>query len=256
MIIGIFDTTILLPLPEFIFILLGILIFGFAAGFLWLNRKGGDETIKLEIKRTSEEADQWRLKYYDLTESKEKAVNELEECIKEFEEKEEQQAIEIEELTLLNQQLMLKQKNASAQQTQLIQEAETLRLQISENEQILEDLKKQNQSLEQELEKSKENILDTPDHSIIEALEQELKRADVKMREIDHKTRKLEQLYSVEDYEPLIAQEKPISENISSWGMQKLRQELQRLSQQNRLLESKLDRLSKMEELYESQQKK
>ncbi|MFN5334003.1 MAG: hypothetical protein ACK5BV_02295 [Bacteroidota bacterium] len=256
MIIGIFDTAIHLPLPEFVLILIGFLIIGFAAGFLWLNRKGGEEALKLEVKKKIEESDQWRLKYYDLTEANEKALNERNETIKEFEEKEEQQAIEIEELTLLNQQLMLKQKNSAAQQTHLMQEAETLRSQISENERILEDLKKQNQSLLQELENSKKITLDTPDHSIIEALEEELKRADVKMKEIDHKTRQLEQLYSEEKYEPLIAQDKPIIENVSSWGMQKLRQELQRLSNQNRLLESKLDRLSKMEEIYESQQKK
>lgn len=256
MINGIFDTAIQLPLPEFILIVLGTLITGFSIGFLWLNRKGGDEALKLKVKRTTEDADQWRLKYYDQTESKEKALNELNESLKQLEEKEEQQAVEIEELTLLNQQLMLKQKNASAQQKNLIEETELLKLQISENERVQEALKKEHQELLEDLENAKKVIQEAPDKSIMEAIEKELKQAEVKIREIEQKTRNIENLYSDKHYEPIIAVDNPIIDNISSWGMDKLRKELERLSNQNSLLEHKLNRLSQLEELYENEQKK
>ncbi len=256
LIIGILGSMLQLPLAEFVLILIGMAIIGFSIGFLWLNRKGGDETLKLKIKRTAEEADQWRLKFYDLTESKEKAINELNESLKQLEEKEELQAIEIEELTLLNQQLMLKQKNATAQQKNVIEETEALKLLISENEKAMEALKKENQSLLEDLEKSNTTHALMPDDSIIETLAEELKKTDQRMREIEQKTRNIENLYSNKYNEPIIVTNPPIIENVSSWGMDKLRKELDRLSHQNSLLEHKLNRLSQLEEMYESQQKK
>lgn len=110
------DTTLHIALPEFIFIVLGIVIIGFAMGFLWTHRKGGEEALKLKLKKEEEESDKWRLKYYDQTEANEKQIGEMTRQIQTLAEKEEQLAVEVEELTLLNQQLMLKQKNNSAQQ--------------------------------------------------------------------------------------------------------------------------------------------
>jgi hypothetical protein len=111
-----------IPIPEFVIILTGIAIGGFAAGFLWLNRRGGEEILKIQIKKSEAAADQWRLKYYDLIESNEKTVEDLKASIRQYEEKEEQLSIEVEELSLLNQQLMLKQKQAAAQQKQNVSE--------------------------------------------------------------------------------------------------------------------------------------
>lgn len=260
MFIGIFDTAIHLPLPEFIFIIIGILIIGFAAGFLWNNRKGGEEALKIRIKRSTEEADQWRLKYYDLTEANEKTVTALNEKTQEWEAKEEQQAVEIEELTLLNQQLMLKQKNVTAQQTHLVSEIEALKILITQNESALEHLRVENASLKNALADAEEIIKSqsesVADNSIIEALQLQLHEANVKMKEIDIKTQKIEKLYVVGQEEHMIIHEAPIMENVSSWGMQKLREELKRLTQQNTLLESKLNRLSKLEEIHDNQQKK
>ena len=258
--IGIFDTALNLPLPEFIFIILGTLIMGFAAGFLWLNRKGGEEALKIQIKRSTEEAEQWRLKYYDLTESNEKTVGALNQKLKEWEEKEEQQAVEIEELTLLNQQLMLKQKNTAAQQTHLTNETEALKTQLIQNETVLETLREENVILKNELDAASEKLKiqseSVADPSVIEALQLQLHEANIKMSEIDLKTKKIEKLYAVGADEPIMISEAPIMENVSSWGMQKLRDELKRLTQQNSVLESKLNRLSKLEAIHDSQQKK
>jgi len=147
-----------LPLPEFVIILTGIGITGFAAGFLWLNRQGGEEALKLQIKKSHEAADQWRLKYYDLSESNEKAVQALKESISIYEEKEEQLSIEIEELTLLNQQLMLKQKNAASQSAQGGQETATLQAQLTQLNDSLESLALENQKLKEELAGTREKL--------------------------------------------------------------------------------------------------
>jgi septal ring factor EnvC (AmiA/AmiB activator) len=108
-----FDNTFHLSIAGLIFFVTGGLIVGFAIHFLWVNRKGGEEAVKLLLKQKEQESDQWRLKYYDLEEAKVKELAVLSDTIKSLEEKEETQAIEIEELTLLNQQLMLKLKNNS-----------------------------------------------------------------------------------------------------------------------------------------------
>ena len=141
------DILIHFPIPEFILITIGCLIVGFAISFLWINRKGGEEVVKMQLQKIEAEADQWRLKFYDLAESKEKELNELTIRIKEIEQKEELQAVEIEELSLLNQQLMLKNKNASAQQSNLTQEIEILKNNILELETALSQIKNENESL-------------------------------------------------------------------------------------------------------------
>ena len=141
------DILIHFPIPEFILIMIGCLIIGFAISFLWINRKGGEEVVKIQLQKIEAEADQWRLKFYDLAESKEKELNELNIIIKELGQKEELQAVEIEELSLLNQQLMLKNKNASAQQSNLTQEIEILKNNILELETALSQIKNENESL-------------------------------------------------------------------------------------------------------------
>ncbi len=110
-----FINTLQLTFPELVLFLMGSLIVGFAIHFLWVNRKGGEEALKLLLKEKEKDADQWRLKYYDLEESKEKEATALSQSIKLLEEKEENLAIEIEELSLLNQQLLLKLKKVSAE---------------------------------------------------------------------------------------------------------------------------------------------
>ena len=87
-----FDTTLHIALPEFIFMVMGIVIIGFAMGFLWTHRKGGEEAIKLKLKKEEEESDKWRLKYYDQTEANEKQISELTQQIQTLAEKEEQLA--------------------------------------------------------------------------------------------------------------------------------------------------------------------
>ncbi len=256
MIIGIFDIALQLQLPEFVFIVIVALIIGFAAGFVWLNRKGGEEALKIQIKNVREEAERWRLTYYDLNESKEKAVKSFEEKIRQWEEKEEQQAIEIEELTLLNQQLMLKQKNAAAQQSNHTGELDAIKTLMAQNESELQQSKAENIVLKNELSAATEKIASLPDHDILKALQTQLYEADIKMNAIDIKTKKIEQHYTAGAETPIIIPETPIMENVSSWGMQKLRQELKRLTQQNIQLESKLNRLSRLEENYNEQEKK
>lgn len=256
MIIGIFDIALQLQLPEFVFIIIVALIIGFAAGFVWLNCKGGEEALKIQIKNVREEAERWRLTYYDLNESKEKAVKSFEEKIRQWEEKEEQQAIEIEELTLLNQQLMLKQKNAAAQQSNHTGELEAIKTLMAQNESELQQSKAENIVLKNELSAATEKIASLPDHDILKALQTQLYEADIKMNAIDIKTKKIEQHYTAGAETPIIIPETPIMENVSSWGMQKLRQELKRLTQQNIQLESKLNLLSRLEENYNEQEKK
>jgi hypothetical protein len=145
------DILIHFPIPEFILIMIGCLIIGFAISFLWINRKGGEEVVKIQLQKIEAEADQWRLKFYDLAELKEKELNELNIIIKELGQKEELQAVEIEELSLLNQQLMLKNKNASAQQSNLTQEIEILKNNIVQLETAFSQIQSENQSLQEKI---------------------------------------------------------------------------------------------------------
>ena len=110
------NNTLHLSLAELMLFMIGALIVGFAIHFLWVNRKGGEEALKIQLKQKEKESDQWRLKFYDMEEAKEREISALSETIKTLEEKEENQAIEIEELSLLNQQLKLKLKNAQTEQ--------------------------------------------------------------------------------------------------------------------------------------------
>ncbi|MFN9711223.1 MAG: hypothetical protein ACK55K_07435 [Bacteroidota bacterium] len=142
--IPLFTNTIHLSLTEQVLFLLGSLIIGFAIHFLWVNKKGEETALKTTLAKKEKEADQWRLKYYDLEESKLKEVERLSEKIRQWEEKEEMQAIEIEELSLLNQQLLLKQKNASAQQNIYAQEIETNKQYILRLETELTELRSNN----------------------------------------------------------------------------------------------------------------
>jgi hypothetical protein len=182
------NNTLHLSLAELIFFLIGALIVGFAIHFLWVNRKGGEEALKLQLKQKEKEADRWRLKFYDLEEAKERELSALSETIKTLEEKEENQAIEIEELSLLNQQLMLKNKNATALQSNYTQEIEANKNYIIQLESELTQLKSNHQNT-----KAIENI----------------------------------------------------NEGLSSWGAYKLRQELQKLTQQNNMLENQLNKTGK-----------
>lgn len=224
-----FDTTLHIALPECIFIALGILIIGFAAGFLWTQRKGGEEALKLKLKKEEKESDKWRLKYYDQTDINEKQTAAQTQMIHELQEKEEQLAVEVEELTLLNQQLMLKQKNSSAQQNILIQEMDTIKNNLQEKADIIDQLRAENQRL---IEKEKTYCVDP---ALIQSLQQELAR-----------TAQLEQMITGKINEP-----SPINDNIpeglSEWGAHKLRQELQKLSQKNSYLENQLARLGHTE---------
>ena len=222
------DTTLHIALPEFIFIVLGIVIIGFAMGFLWTHRKGGEEALKLKLKKEEEESDKWRLKYYDQTEANEKQIGELTQQIQTLAEKEEQLAVEVEELTLLNQQLMLKQKNNSAQQNVLVQELDILKNNLQEKDDIIQQLKEEKLS-----EKEQHQTID-PD--LIYSLQQELA-----------KTAKLEQLITGKINQPSQVNE-IIPEGLSEWGADQLRQELRKLAQKNSYLESQLARLGHIKE--------
>jgi len=224
------DTTLHIALPEFIFIVLGIVIIGFAMGFLWTHRKGGEEALKLKLKKEEEESDKWRLKYYDQTEANEKQIGEMTRQIQTLAEKEEQLAVEVEELTLLNQQLMLKQKNNSAQQNVLVQEQDILKNNLQEKDDIIQQLKEENRQL------SEKEQLQTIDPDLIYSLQQELA-----------KTAKLEQLITGKINQPSQVNE-IIPEGLSEWGADQLRQELRKLAQKNSYLESQLARLGHIKE--------
>jgi hypothetical protein len=299
-----FKTILSLPLPEFILIIMGCLVIGFAIGFLWVNRKGGEEAIKLKLKKQLSDTEQWRLKYYDLSEQKDKELAEISATLKSFEEKEEIQAVEIEELSLLNQQLMLKQKNNTTQNSGLLQELETSKHSISQLENDIVQLKSENEILRQQLlEKTNKvtdidkNQADIIDPSLIETLEQELLIASEKMILLQEKTARLEKLVTIESQSPRLlelvdtnaqlqtenikfrrlvqelendniilkaqlsniqeastkADEEKIHEGLSNWGAQKLRKELEKLAYQNSLLETELNRLTKLEEIFSRQ---
>ena len=144
--------------------LIGSLIVGFAIHFLWVNRNGGEEALKLLLNEKVKDADQWRLKYYDLEELKEKQAAALTQTIKSLEEKEENLAIEIEELSLLNQQLLLKIKRNSAepQKENSISQQETSKDSLSEDSknfrQELQKLAQKYNLLEGELNRLQERI--------------------------------------------------------------------------------------------------
>jgi len=225
-----FDTTLHIALPEFIFIVMGIVIIGFAIGFLWIHRKGGEEALKLKLKKEEEETDKWRLKFYDQTEANEKQLGELTENLNTLQEKEEQLAVEVEELTLLNQQLMLKQKNNTAQQNVLVQELDIFKNNLQEKEEIILQLREENRLLSEK----KENERIDPD--LIQALQQELAIAA-----------RLEQIISDKFNQP-VNKEDTIPEGLSEWGAHKLRQELKKLSQKNNYLKTQLARLGYIEE--------
>jgi hypothetical protein len=217
-----FDTTLHIALPEFIFIVLGIVIIGFAMGFLWTHRKGGEEALKLKLKKEEDESDKWRLKYYDQIEVNEKQTGEQNQQIQTLTEKEEQLAVEVEELTLLNQQLMLKQKNNAAQQNVLVQELDILKNNLQEKENIISQLKEEKNS--------------SIDPELIQSLQQELAR-----------TARLEQMIAGKMNQTSPVNE-VILEGLSEWGAHQLRQELRKLAQKNSYLESQLARLGQYEE--------
>lgn len=115
-----------LSTPELVMFLALSLLVGFAGAFLWFRGKGGDENLQLKAIHSEAESDKWRLKYYDITEQKEKEIRELKESLNELAEKEESLAAELEETQLLNQQLMLKQKNTAAQNASLLEKINQL----------------------------------------------------------------------------------------------------------------------------------
>lgn len=225
-----FDTTLHIALPEFIFMVMGIVIIGFAMGFLWTHRQGGEEALKLKLKKEEEESDKWRLKYYDQTEANEKQIGELTQQIQTLAEKEEQLAVETEELTLLNQQLMLKQKNNSAQQNVLVQELDILKNNLQEKEEIIHQLKEENRQLSEKVQHQ------TIDPELMRSLQQELA-----------KTARLEQMIAGKMNQPAPVNE-IIPEGLSEWGADKLRQELRKLAQKNSYLESQLAHLVHIKE--------
>lgn len=169
------DILIHLAIPELLLLILGCLIAGFAISFLWDNRKDGETILKIQLKKQESESDQWRLKYYDICESKEKAITELSDTIKKMGENEESQAVEIEELSLLNQQLMLKNKNTNAQHAIYAQEIEILKENISRLEIELSELNDKNLLLQEKTMQAQINSLDelkeNTINSQIEALE-------------------------------------------------------------------------------------
>ena len=294
-----FNIALKLPWPELMLIIIGSMIAGFAIAFLWINRKGGEEALKIKLNKTEADADNWRLKYYDISDAKEKVIAELSGTLKEYEAKEEQQAVEIEELTLLNQQLMLKQKNASTQNNSHAQEIEAFKNLIHQQSSEIDQLKSDNQQLQQSLtdavKKAEQASLQNTniDASLIESLEKELLLAAEKMMTLQEKTARLEQLFTIESQSPRLLElvdtnaqlqteniklrrlvqelendkiilkaqltdvkdntdkedDEVINEGLSSWGAQKLRKELEKLTQQNLMLENELTRLGKLEEM-------
>jgi len=294
-----FNIALKLPWPELMLIIIGSMIAGFAIAFLWINRKGGEEALKIKLNKTEADADNWRLKYYDISDAKEKTIAELSGTLKEYEAKEEQQAVEIEELTLLNQQLMLKQKNASTQNNSHAQEIEAFKNLIHQQSSEIDQLKSDNQQLQQSLtdavKKAEQASLQNTniDASLIESLEKELLLAAEKMKTLQEKTALLEQLFTIESQSPRLLElvdtnaqlqteniklrrlvqelendkiilkaqltdvkdntdkedDEVINEGLSSWGAQKLRKELEKLTQQNLMLENELTRLGKLEEM-------
>ncbi|MBU6158610.1 MAG: hypothetical protein KGP35_06215 [Bacteroidetes bacterium] len=115
-----------LSTPGLVMILFFSLLVGFAGAFLWFRGKGGDENLQLKAIHSEAESDKWRLKCYDIAEQMEKEILQLKESLQELTEKEEAQAAELEETQLLNQQLMLKQKNTAAQNASLLEKINQL----------------------------------------------------------------------------------------------------------------------------------
>lgn len=297
-----FNIVLKLQWPELLLIIMGSLIAGFAIAFLWINRKGGEEALKIKLNKREADADNWRLKYYDISDVKEKAIAELSATIKEYEAKEEQQAVEIEELTLLNQQLMLKQKNASAQQNSHTQEIETFKNLVQQHSLEIQQLTSENQKLQEALKAAEKKTEQTSfqnsqiDASLIESLEQELLLASEKMTALQGKTARLEQLFSMESKSPSLLElvdtntqlhteniklrrliqemendklilkaqfvdvknnsnkedDEPINKGLSNSWVEKLKKELEKLTQQNIMLENELTRLGKLEHLLAS----
>ncbi|MBX9784167.1 MAG: hypothetical protein K2X48_12830 [Chitinophagaceae bacterium] len=103
---GISLLTIQTNLPEIIFFGFITLILGFIIHYLWTLRHGNMEMQEIQQKKYADEAHQWRLKYYELTEQRQAGADDLQRQLEKAHTRQIEMQEEMEELQNLNKQLL------------------------------------------------------------------------------------------------------------------------------------------------------
>jgi hypothetical protein len=175
------------------------LIIGFVIHYLWSLRNGNMEMQDIQKKKLEEEAQQWRLKYYDLTEQKQNNTEDLQRQLDRSMNRQIEMQEEMDEVVELNKQLLQSAKEQQAPVTGSFDAAhhEDLQQQLKEafNRQVemeeeMQELNELNKHLMQTLHSKPEAPVIAPSGSQAEA---ELKIVLQKLAQLQQETELLKE---------------------------------------------------------------
>ncbi len=168
------------------------LIIGFVIHYLWSIRNGSSEVGEFEKQQQSNEAHQWRLKYYELTEQKQQNLDELQEQLQLTKQKYLEAKEEMEELQELNTQLLQKPREtviADVDTNDYLQQLKIAQEHLLEHNEGIARLLQQSESLEQVQEKYRQtnSLNEALNHQLL-AVQNKLQDKDEEIQLIKHRS--------------------------------------------------------------------